>query len=70
MTNNRQVFELIRLVSPQECHWLDKVYDVGDIVFKYHGHTFGCISKKGAAFCEVFDQEPFFELPINAVVKI
>jgi hypothetical protein len=61
---------LIRPITPKECRWLERTYEVGEIVFKYYGHTFGCISKKGFAFCTIIDSLPFFELPLDAVVEI
>lgn len=70
MVKKKQTYNLIRMVTPQECHWLDRTYETGEIVYKYYGHTFGCIGKKGSAFTQVFDTPPFFELPINAVELI
>jgi hypothetical protein len=61
---------LVRPITPKECPWLERTYEIGEIVFKYYGHTFGCIGKKGFAFCTVINSLPFFELPLDAVAEI
>ena len=63
----KQPYKLIRVVTPQECPWLVRTYEIGEIVFRYYGHNYGCIGKKGSAFCHVIDTTPFFELPNDAV---
>ena len=63
-------YELIRTVTQQECSWLDKDYEKGDEVFRYHGYTYGCVTGDGTACCEKKDETPFFELPTNALKEI
>jgi hypothetical protein len=67
MNDKKNWYQLTRLITPKECPWLDRTYEVGEIVFRYSGHTYGCIGKNGSAFCKAFNTEPFFELPNNAV---
>lgn len=62
---------LTRHVTPTECHWLKRTYWAGETVYKYSGHTYGCISRgTGVACTEQFGQIPFFELPGNALEEI
>jgi hypothetical protein len=57
-------------VTSKECHWLERTYLQGEIVYRYYGTTFKCIGKNGFAFCKAIDKIPFFELPKNAVIPI
>jgi hypothetical protein len=59
-----------RKITRKECPWLDKPIAVGTLVFRYNGHTYGCISKNGIAVTENCDELPFFELPRDAVNKV
>ncbi len=61
--------QLIRNVTTNECGWLNKSLKKGEIVYRYMGNTFGCISSDGVAVSIEKDKKPFFELPENAVVK-
>ncbi len=60
-------FQLIRDVTLEECHWLNRTFLKDEIVYKYNGHTYGCISWKGLPFTLVDNTLPFFELPYDAV---
>lgn len=57
---------LTRNVTNKECPWLSKPYKKGTIVYKFYGCTYGCIAD-GIACSEEKDENPFFELPENAV---
>lgn len=61
-----------RIVSPQECPWLDKHILPGETVTKFTGVTYGCIGPEGVAVTWSEDPEayPFFELPLDAVAGI
>jgi hypothetical protein len=58
---------LKRDVTPEECHWLREPHFAGDIVFSYHGPTYGCISPAGIACTKMPEETPFFELPRDAL---
>ncbi len=58
---------LSRAVTQTECPWLARDFAIGEVVYKYDGHTYGCITHSGEAFTEQPGQLPFFELPYNAI---
>lgn len=58
---------LTRDVTTAECPWLERDYKKGEMVFEYHGYTYGCVSYDGIAFTMVENETPFFELPMNSV---
>jgi hypothetical protein len=60
------MLKLTRTVTPDECSWLDRTYFKNEVVYKFGGCTYGCISPNGIA-CSEDGETPFFELPINAV---
>lgn len=57
---------LVRDVTPDECDWLDRTWHAGDVVRRFMGATYGCITYSGVACC-VDDDGPFFELPTSAL---
>ena len=63
-------YRLIRDVTKKECPWLDRTFKEGETVYYYSGYTYGCISFNGIAVCEKLDENPFFELPENALEEI
>jgi len=65
---NIHPYILIRVVSKNECNWLDKTFIEGEIVYRFFGPTFRCISSDGLAFTISPNENPFFQLPKNAVV--
>lgn len=58
--------KLTRDVTPDECEWLDRTFKAGETVFEYHGATYGCCGA-GVACCEVDGENPFFEMPQDAL---
>lgn len=60
---------LTRDVKQSECHWLDRDYPKGWIVYSYEGCTYGCVSDHGRAVTLVNGETPFFELPRDALSK-
>jgi len=58
---------IIRQVTKDECNWLDKIFDEGEIVYLYTGATYKCIGDSGLAFALTANKGPFFQLPKNAV---
>lgn len=59
---------LKRDVTRNECDWLDRDYRKGEIVWRFTGCTYGCISPTGRAVrAKPRKDEPFFELPIDSV---
>lgn len=59
-------FKLKRPVTMAECPWLRRDLPEGLIVYRYHGHTYGCIAD-GDAFTLQDGITPFFELPKDSV---
>lgn len=62
-------FKVIREVSVDECAWLDESVHIGEIVYKFDGCTYGCISPNGIAV-KYNENAPFFELPKDALKEI
>ena len=60
-------FQLVRDVTTDECPWLDRDFLVGEVVYPYHGNTYGCITFNGVAVTEVPDKTPFLEIPEDAL---
>jgi len=53
----------------EDYFWLARDYKKGEVLYRYHGYTYGIISDNGVAVSEVFDLLPFFEVPLDAVFK-
>ncbi len=49
--------------------YADKDYFKGDIIFKYSGCTYGCVSDDGMAMCEIEGEGPFFQMPRDALMQ-
>lgn len=62
-------YEVVRDVTIEECHWLYKDVKQGTIVYKFHGHTYGCIGS-GIAVTLEEGENPFFELPKDSIKEI
>jgi hypothetical protein len=62
-------YRLIRPVVREECHWLDDDLNAGEIVERYSGPTYGCITPRGIACCWG-GKLPFFELPKDALEEV
>ena len=63
-------YKVNRDVTQKECHWLKATVQKGTIVYKYMGHTYGCITPAGIAVSRKDQQLPFFELPKDALTII
>lgn len=61
-----RAFTIIRDVTPEECHWLTKTIKRGQIVYAYHGPTYGCIGA-GVSVTDQPNETPFYELPRSAL---
>jgi hypothetical protein len=55
-----------RAVTRSECPWLDEDVPAGKQVFRYAGHTCGCVGS-GVACCDAAGETPFYELPADAL---
>lgn len=60
-------YKLKRTVSTTECPWLDENIEKGSIVYKYYGHTYGCISPLGIACTMKEGETPFLEIPRDSL---
>ncbi len=58
---------LSRIVTRNECDWLDRDLPQGTSLYLYKGPTYGCISKTGVAVAREPDETPFFEVPKDAI---
>ena len=67
MTRRSDQLCVTRKVSVEESNWLDRSVEPGEVVFRYTGVTYGCITESGVAVSRGFNQPPFFELPMDAV---
>ena len=67
MTMSPEQVVVIRDVGPDEAEWLDRVYTKGETLWIFNGPTYGCITSHGIAVSEKPGQNPFFELPRDAV---
>lgn len=60
-------YELSRKVTQEECPWLERDYEEGEIVYAYYGCTYGCVTPSGTACSEVEGETPFLEFPTDAL---
>jgi hypothetical protein len=59
-----------RLTRPLPLSDETATLSLGDIVFKFTGFTYGCISTYGVAVTRVPEKGPFFEIPLAGLQKI
>jgi uncharacterized Fe-S cluster-containing MiaB family protein len=52
---------------PESENYSGRAIQKGEIVFRYRGCTYGCISSEGVACTFAPDVEPFFEIPSDAI---
>jgi hypothetical protein len=62
-------YEVVRDVTTKECHWLDENIKQGATVYKFYGHTYGCIASGIAVTLSPDGDNPFFEIPRNAITE-
>jgi hypothetical protein len=66
-----QLLRVTRDVTKEECHWLKHDIIAGTIVYRFTGHTYGCVSYTGQAVTDdPTGDYPFYELPNNALEEI
>ena len=65
-----QKFKVIRKITQEECPWLERGFEIGEIVYEYFGCTYGCISHSGIAISYFPDEDPCFEFPLDAIQEI
>ena len=59
-----------RAITLQECPWLPQAIEKGTTLVQFTGGTYGCISPSGvAAKFSDNNHEPFFEVPLDAVIE-
>ena len=56
-----------RNITTDECEWLRETIKQGTIVYKFYGHTYGCIGSGIAVTFNEDEDNPFFELPYDAL---
>lgn len=65
-----RIYRFIRDVTVEECGWLSRDYKSGEEVYEFTGVTYGCISPAGVAVSEFDGENPFYEIPLDAIVEI
>ena len=63
-------FTIIRDVTKKECSWLENDILKGEIIYEFLGHTYNCIGDGVACTHDPEGDNPFFEIPIDAIEKI
>lgn len=57
-----------RFVAKNEPHnFLRRDVNEGEVLFRFDGTTYGCISWGGIAVSEVRGENPFYEFPADAI---
>lgn len=56
-----------RDLTKSECPWLEEGVVAGAIVYEFHGPTYGNISQSGVAVSSKAGENPYFEVPRDAV---
>lgn len=62
-----KILVLTRDVTIAECPWLDRDLKAGETVWRYDGHTYGCVQPSGVAVTLKAAETPFFEVPRDAI---
>ena len=62
-----KVLKTTRLVTMDECPWLDADLPKGTMVWSYSGATYGVVSPCGVAVTAKAAESPCFELPSDAL---
>lgn len=65
--NQPTKYILTKNINQSDFAHLKRSFSKGEIVYLFEGPTYGCISKNGKAFSETYNENPFFELPIDSV---
>jgi hypothetical protein len=58
---------LNRDVTIEECYWLNEDLKEGTVIYRYLDCTYGCISSEGVAVTLKENEDPFMEVPWDAV---
>ena len=59
--------KLNRIVTKEECSWLDEDLPKGTELREYTGYTYGCVTPEGIACVKEYGDTPFFEVPREAL---
>jgi hypothetical protein len=64
-----RIVQVIVDVTQKECPWLGRTYKAGEVLWTFHGPTYGCIDEdRGIALSEKPGEwEEFFEFPWDAL---
>jgi hypothetical protein len=65
--SNPESLILIRDVTPEECDWLTRTHHKGERVYRFTGATYGCCTPSGLACFDGGEDDPFYELPLDAL---
>ena len=57
--------EVTRNVTTDECHWLTRDYQKGEILYRYEGAAYGVCGDR-EPLTERRGETPFFEFPVDA----
>ena len=62
--------KLTKSLSTKEYPWLKRELIAGEEFYVYKGPTYGCISRNGIAVSEIWDTNPYFEVPKEFIVYL
>lgn len=55
---------------PAEENYSGRAVAAGEVLYKYFGATYGCVSPAGVALTQEPGQTPFFEFPWDAIEPV
>lgn len=58
---------LNRTITKADHPWLENDIERGKLVYLYRDYTYGCISPSGTAVSLKWREDPFFEVPTDAL---
>ena len=58
-----------RLITQEECPWINADIPIGTFLWDYCGRTYGVITANGRAVSAKLAETPFFEVPMDAVIE-
>ena len=62
-------YEVTRELTDREKYDTSKDIKKGDIIYRFKGYTYGCISS-GQACSLIEGKNPFFEMPLDSIKEI
>ncbi len=60
-------YRVTRVLTRKEASNIEGIIRKGDVVYRYTGCTYGCISPMGTAVSIEENKNPFFEMPNDSI---